>query len=119
MAWIRGAICAENNIESIKAQTIKLFDEIVVKNGINLFDIEAVSFTVTDDLDVAYPAKFLREKFAQLSNVAFMCMQEMKVVGSLDHCIRVCVHAKTILSQIDIKHCYLDGAEKLRPDLTD
>ncbi len=117
MAWIRGAICAENNAQSIKEQTLKLFDAIMRKNGLNYCDVEAVFFTVTKDIDVCYPAKFIREKYPQLSNVAFMCTQEMRVVGSLPKCIRICVYANTIVGQLNVSHCYLDGAECLRPDL--
>ena len=116
MAWIRGAICAENNVDSVKKQTLKLFDEIVCKNCLNLCDVEAVLFTVTKDIDVCYPAKFVRECHLELSNTAFMCAQEMDVVGSLQKCIRICVVAKSVDQQCAY-HCYLDGAESLRPDL--
>ena len=117
MAWIRCAICAENNVESVKRQTLKLFDEVVCKNSLNLCDIEAVLFTVTKDIDACYPAKFVRESFAELSNVAFMCVQEMDVVGALQKCIRICVVTTSNIIQQDVYHCYLDGAECLRPDL--
>ena len=116
MAWIRGAICAENNVDSVKKQTLKLFDEIVCKNCLNLCDVEAVLFTVTKDIDVCYPAKFVRERHLELSNTAFMCAQEMDVVESLQKCIRICVVAKSVDQQCAC-HCYLDGAESLRPDL--
>ena len=117
MAWIRGAICAENNVESIKEKTLKLFDAVVLKNGLNLCDIEAILFTVTKDIDACYPAKFVREGHVELSNVAFMCTQEMDVVGSLQKCIRICVVTNFKFSQKDACHCYLDEAECLRPDL--
>lgn len=116
MAWIRGAICAENTAESIKKQTLKLFDEIVRVNNLIEPDVEAVFFTVTKDIDACYPAKFVRESYPQLKNVAFMCMQEMFVVGSLPKCIRICVGIAN-KNQADVTHCYLDGAESLRPDL--
>ena len=117
MAWIRGAICAENNVDSVKKQTLKLFDEIVCKNCLNLCDVEAVLFTVTKDIDVCYPAKFIRVEYANLTNVAFMCAQEMDVVGALPKCIRICVSTTSEFTQQNVKHCYLDGAEVLRPDL--
>ena len=117
MAWIRGAICAENDVESIKANTLKLFEEILSKNGLCATDIQAVFFSVTKDINACYPAKFVRESCEQLSNVAFMCVQEMDVVGSLPKCIRVCVEISGAL-QKDVVHCYLDGAKVLRPDLS-
>lgn len=116
MAWIRGAICAENTAESVKKQTLKLFDEIVRINNLIENDVEAVFFTVTKDIDVCYPAKFVRDSYPQLKNVAFMCTQEMFVVGSLPKCIRICVGVAN-KDQTDVTHCYLDGAESLRPDL--
>lgn len=116
MAWIRGAICAENTLKSVQNQTLKLFDEIVRINNLSDGDVQAVFFTVTKDIDVCYPAKFLRESYPQLKNVAFMCMQEMYVVGSLPKCIRICVDVAN-KNQADVIHCYLDGAESLRPDL--
>lgn len=117
MAWIRGAICAENNENSVKEQTLKLFGTILQQNNLCQEDIEAVFFTVTKDIDVCYPAKFVRQAYPKLSNVAFVCVQEMYVVGALPKCIRVCVGTKSSLSQLEVKHCYLDGAECLRPDL--
>ena len=116
MAWIRGAICAQNTTTSVKEQTLKLFDEIVAKNNLNIDNIQAVFFTATKDIDVCYPAKFVRECYPQMSNVAFMCAQEMDVVGALARCIRVCVCVEGV-SQGDVVHCYLDGAQNLRPDL--
>ncbi len=116
MAWIRGAICAENTLESVKNQTLKLFDEILRANNLVGSDVQAVFFTVTKDIDVCYPAKFVRESYPLLKNVAFMCMQEMYVVGSLPKCIRICVDVAN-KNQADVTHCYLDGAESLRPDL--
>ena len=117
MAWIRGAICAENTIDSVKKQTLKLFGEILTQNNLCENDIEAVFFTVTKDIDVCYPAKFIREAYANVTNVAFMCAQEMDVVGSLPKCIRICVGTTSEFTQQNVKHCYLDGAEVLRPDL--
>ena len=39
------------------------------------------------------------------------------VVGSLPQCIRICVYTEQALEQCQVSHCYLDGAESLRPDL--
>ena len=45
------------------------------------------------------------------------CMQEMAVVGSLPHCIRVLILWNTDLEPGEIRHVYLEGAKVLRPDL--
>lgn len=116
MAAIRGAICAENNEESIGNASVCLIEEIVKQNHLDVGYIESIIFTVTADLDAAYPAKAVREKF-QMDNIAFMCMQEQFVANSLPKCIRVCVTCGN-LRQKDVKHCYVGKASMLRPDLS-
>lgn len=116
MAAIRGAICAENDVESIGNASVCLIEEIIKQNHLDVGDIESIIFTVTADLNAAYPAKSAREKF-QMDNVAFMCMQEQFVANSPEKCIRVCVTCGS-LRQKDVKHCYVGKASVLRPDLT-
>lgn len=115
MAVIRGAICAENSAEDIFAKSIQLVSTIISQNNVNLLDIQAIFFSTTDDLDACYPAKAVREHF-NLSQVAFMCFAEMKVLGSLTHCIRVGVLVEGML-QAHCKHCYLGEAVVLRSDI--
>lgn len=115
MGAIRGAICAENTVEDISCKSLQLVSEIVTKNGVALSDIEAIIFSVTEDLNACYPARSVREQL-KLPNVAFMCFAEMKVPNSLAHCIRVCVVVNG-LPQSDCKHCYLGEAAVLRADL--
>ena len=115
MGAIRGAICANNTVEDIGQKSVRLIQKIMEQNKLSPCQIEAIIFSVTDDLNTCYPAKSVREKF-QLDNVAFMCLQEMRVPNSLPNCIRVCVFV-TELDQKQCKHCYLDEAATLRPDL--
>lgn len=115
MGAIRGAICAKNTVEDISQKSVELISAIIVANGISSSKIEAIIFSVTDDLNACYPAKSVRETF-QLNNVAFMCLHEMNVPNSLPNCIRVCVLVKG-LAQKKCKHCYLGQASVLRPDL--
>lgn len=115
MGAIRGAICAENTVEDISAKTVMLIDEILVKNCLQVSDVEAILFSATADLDACYPAKAVREHFV-MPNVAFMCFAEMKVQNALDHCVRMCVFAPK-LSQSDCIHCYVGRAQCLRKDL--
>ena len=115
MGAIRGAICAENTVQDIYEKSKQLVGEIISSNSINPMDINAIFFTATDDLDAAYPATGVRQAFA-LDHVAFMCFCEMKVKGSLSHCIRVCVFVQG-LPQECCKHCYIGKAAALRPDL--
>ena len=115
MGAIRGAICAENTVEDISAKSLQLVNEIILRNNLDTNDISAIIFTVTDDLNACYPATSVRQSL-HLTNVAFMCCAEMKVVNSLAHCIRVCVMVEGITQQ-QCKHCYLGTASVLRPEL--
>lgn len=115
MGAIRGAICAENTKQDISAKAIELVAAILERNNLLSDEIEAIFFSATGDLNACYPAKAVREHFA-MSNVAFMCLAEMTVSNSLDHCLRVCVFTP-VRSQSDCKHCYLGRASVLRTDL--
>ena len=115
MGAIRGAICASNTIDDIEKKSVQLFQAIIERNGLILDNIEAVIFSVTDDLDACYPAKSVRERF-HLNQAAFMCCREMSVPNSLPNCIRVCVFVEG-LTQQQCNHCYLGDAAALRPDL--
>ncbi|MEI7989995.1 MAG: chorismate mutase [Chloroflexota bacterium] len=115
---VRGAISVEeNNPDSILNATRQLLEQIIQKNGILKEDVPSVIFSATDDLDAVYPAKAARD--LGWTETALMCMQEMKVTGSLRMCIRVLIHWNTDIPQAEIKHIYLGEAKKLRPDLSE
>lgn len=116
MGAIRGAICAKNTPEDISQKSVDLIRAILDDNGISPDRVEAIIFSVTDDLNACYPAKSVRERLG-FNNVAFMCLQEMSVPNSLPNCIRVCVFVKG-LAQKKCCHCYLGDAAILRPDLS-
>ena len=115
MGAIRGAICAQNTVEDISQKSTQLVRTIIEQNHLSQDMIEAVIFSVTDDLNACYPAKSVREQL-QLNHAAFMCLKEMSVPNSLSNCIRVCVLV-TGLEQKACKHCYLGETAVLRPDL--
>ena len=115
MGAIRGAICAKNTVSDIGEKSVQLLKAIMQQNDVLPSSIQAVIFSVTDDLNACYPAKQVREEL-QLNNVAFMCLKEMSVPNSLPNCIRVCVLVEG-LAQQQCKHCYLGEAAALRPDL--
>lgn len=117
MGVIRGAICAENTQQDISEKTVELIAAIFARNNLSADDVEAVIFSATSDLDACYPAAAVRERYS-MSNVAFMCLAEMSVENSLDHCLRVSVFAPKI-SQNECNHCYLGRARCLRRDLSD
>jgi len=114
---IRGATVAEANLpETIHKATQDLLLAILSANpGLQPTDIASVFFTVTDDLNAAYPARSARD--LGWDQVPLMCAQEIPVPGSLPRCIRVLLHWNTDLPASAIRHVYLGAAAALRPDL--
>lgn len=114
---IRGAITAEENqTEAILKATRQLLESIQEANpGLHPEDISSVIFTVTDDLNAAYPAEAARQ--LGWSQVPLLCTREIPVPGGLGFCIRVLLHWNTELEQKDVRHVYLGKAAGLRPDL--
>jgi len=116
---IRGAITVDNNsCEGIKDATVELVNAIISKNEINLEDVAFAIFTVTSDIDEAFPAKFARE-YCNFKDIPMMCYREMEVKNSIKMCLRALITVNTDKTQKEIKHQYLKGATHLRPDITE
>jgi len=115
---VRGAVCAQNTTESISQSATELIAEIISRNRLDKSAISAIFFTATADLDAANPATAVR-KALELNDVAFMCAQEMAVVGALPRCIRVAVFVQIEPDATDapLVPVYLGKAATLRPDL--
>lgn len=117
--WIRGirgaVTVTENTPETIREATKSLLSLIASENKITSEDIISIIFTVTNDLNAAFPAQAARELGWNL--VPLLCATEIPVPGSLDKCIRVLVHAYMSCSQEEVRHIYLGDSMKLRPDL--
>lgn len=115
---IRGATTVETNTDhQMLEETKTLLSEICERNQITQDDIISIIFTVTHDLDAAFPAVAARE--IGWCDVALLCMNEVDVPGSLKMCIRVLMHINTDKEKNEIKHIYLNKAKALRPDLFD
>jgi chorismate mutase len=114
---IRGAIVAEGNTrEAILAAASQLVNAIFDANPmLKPGEIASVFFTVTPDLDAAFPALAVRQ--LGWVDVPILCAQEIPVPGSLEKCIRILIHWNTELTQEQINHIYLGAARALRPDL--
>ncbi|RQD74425.1 MAG: chorismate mutase [Candidatus Syntrophonatronum acetioxidans] len=113
---VRGAINVDrNDSKLIIEETKKLLLEIVKANNLKTEDICSVFFTMTQDLNAAFPALAARELGWTL--VPMLCSVEINVAESLPRCIRVLMHVNTPLAQNEIKHVYLKEAQKLRDDL--
>jgi len=115
---IRGATTVINNEETeILRETVVLLREIVERNDVIAEDISNVWITMTNDLDATFPARAIRE-IEGWEMVPLMCSTEIPVKGSLPMCIRLMVQFNTDKSQREIRHVYLNEAQKLRPDLS-
>lgn len=113
---IRGATTIEENTkENIVSNTQNLLTEIITKNNIKTKNIINIIFSATKDITKAYPAIATRN--IGITDCAIMCLQEMDVEQSLPMCIRVMITVKTNVENQDLKHIYLKGAKKLRPDI--
>lgn len=110
---IRGAITVEDNTENaIKTATIELLSEMVKQNGIETENISHVIFTVTNDLNAAFPAKFARLDLGW-HKVAMMCYNELNVPNSRRMCLRVLI-VLNCPEDFTPQFVYLKGAQTLR-----
>ena len=110
---IRGAITVEYNAEeAIKRATLELLDEMIAQNNIDVANISHVIFTLTDDLNAAFPAKFARLDLGW-EKVAMMCYHELDVPNSLKMCLRVLI-VLNCDEQFEPKFVYLKEARNLR-----
>lgn len=110
---IRGAITVEENSpEAIGSATIKLLNELVRRNNIDLNLISHAIFTVTSDLNADFPAKYARINL-KWKNVPMMCFNELDVPNSLRMCLRVLL-VVNCGENFEPEFVYLEGAEALR-----
>ena len=110
---IRGATTAESNtVADLEQATLELLNELISQNEINKDLISHVIFTLTDDLNAEFPAKFARQKLGW-DNVAMMCFHELDVPNSLKMCLRVLI-VLNCDENFTPKFVYLKGASKLR-----
>ncbi len=112
---IRGAItAAENTSDAILEATVELLKTLLADNKLDRTDLISLLFTVTPDLNQAFPAKAARD--IGITDVALMCATEIPVAGALQKCVRVMMHVHCC-NDFQPKHCYLRAARSLRPDL--
>ncbi|WP_084295285.1 (d)CMP kinase [Caldanaerobius polysaccharolyticus] len=112
---IRGAISVdENKKDCIIEATKSLLSEIISANQLDPSHVLDILFSVTKDLDDAYPAPAVRMLGY---DVPVMCLQEADIKQSLKKCIRVLVRIQSMEPK-EIKHVYLKKAKVLRPDIS-
>ena len=113
---IRGAAQASTDTpEAILQSTRRLLTALLETNPtLQPEDIASIFFTVTGDLNAAYPAQAAREM--GWCSVPLMCSREISVPGSLPRCIRILIHWNTEQPQSSIHPVYLGAAATLRPE---
>lgn len=113
---IRGATTVERNErEEILQATMELLQLMVRQNDLQVEDIASAIFTVTEDVDAAFPAEAARA--LGWDEVALICMREIPVPQSLKKCIRVLLHVNTTRGASEMQHVYLREAVSLLPGL--
>ena len=120
MAWrvraIRGATTAtDNSVIAIREAVNELLDALEAYNQLDLEEVVSVTFSVTQDLDAAFPASIARER-PNWDQIPLLDVQQMHVPQDLQYCIRCLVHFNTPQPKAAVYHPYLRQAQNLRPD---
>lgn len=115
---VRGAIQVEqDDKERLGEAVIRLVSAIVSQNDIDEQSIVSILFSQTRDLTSANPASCLRvHGFAE---TPLFCTQEPEYPNSLPRVVRVLITYNAERADDRLEPVYLDGAEKLRPDVVD
>ena len=112
---IRGATTTGGNTNFlIKSAVIKLVEEFISLNDLKKENIISMTFTVTKDLTVCFPASIARKHF-DFDLVAFLDCQQMYVPNDINFCIRM-MGLVNLKSNRRPVHPYLRGSSILRPD---
>jgi chorismate mutase len=100
---VRGAITVdENTSEAVIEASRLILEGIIEQNDIDREDIISVVFSVTEDLNAAFPAVAARQM--GWTDIALMCTNEINVPGSLKKCIRVMLSFNTDKKNSDLKY---------------
>ena len=110
---IRGATTADaNTAEAIHEATTELVQALIDANGLEEDSLAGVFFTMTLDLDAAFPATAARR--LAWSNAPLIDITQVIVQGSLPRCIRILILVNTDKEPKDLVFKYLKGAKDLR-----
>ena len=114
---LRGATTvSRNSAEAIAEAVDELLEILETENQLDPTEIVSATFSVTQDLDTLFPASVARLR-PGWDRVPLLDVQHMKVANSLQRCIRLLIHFNTPMPQQSLRHIYLRGAARLRPDL--
>ena len=99
----------------ILAATRELLKQMLDSNQVTMEDIISIHFTLTPDLNAAFPAEAARELGLKLTPL--LCMQEIDVPTSLPKVVRILMVVNTSLELKEINHVFIGKAKVLRDDL--
>jgi chorismate mutase len=112
---IRGATTATANTrDAILSATYELLQALIRANDLCESDVASIYFTVTPDLNAAFPAAAVRR--LGWNGIALLDAQAPYVADDVPRCIRVLIHWNTDCALDEIRHVYLHHARQLRPD---
>ena len=110
---LRGATKAEcNTVEGIHRATREMLEGLIEANDIDERDVAMAYFTVTPDLNAAFPAAAARQ--LGWNSTALMCATEIPVPDSLASCVRVLILINTEKESNELHNIYLKGTDVLR-----
>ncbi|CAI7996976.1 Chorismate mutase AroH [Geodia barretti] len=89
-----------------------MLQHLIKTNGIEERDVAMAYFTVTPDLNAAFPAAAARQ--LGWTNTALMCATEIAVPDSLPSCVRVLILINTEKEADELHNVYLKGTDVLR-----
>lgn len=117
---IRGATTAEaNTAEAIVEATRELLSELARLNDLDVDEVAFVYLTTTPDLNAEFPALAARQ--LAWVDVPLLCGHDMSVQlpnpRGIPRCIRALILYNTDLSQKQMRHAYLRGANAIKADL--
>lgn len=117
---LRGAIqLKEDSDKEMSLAVTRLMNELLSKNRLLPRNLVQVIFSQTADLRSANPATALRR--SGFDRAALFCVQEPVYPDSLPRTLRVLLLCRASLWSSAYwrrpRHCYLDGAAALRPDI--
>lgn len=113
---VRGATTVEtDDAGQIADRTTEMLNVLIESNGILPEELASAIFTVTSDVVAAFPTVAARS-LPGWADVPLLCSREIPVQDSLARCIRVLLHWNTGRAQREIRHAFLRGARKLRPE---
>ena len=110
---IRGATIADDNTgEAIHGATTELLEALIEENSVEEADVASVIFTMTPDLNAAFPAAAARR--LGWNSTALLGAVETDVPGSLNRCIRILILVNTRKEPQELVNVYLRGTDTLR-----